>query len=140
MPHRHARPGYGWREFMSHLSHSRSTASPTRPVDRSHSGRSSPARWAPNFRLRSDTHSAEFICRSRRSTRRSARPSQWTLLAIGVRDAGELSGVSFKAVRRMIADGVIAGYRLGPKCLRIKLDDLDTAGGRVPSADWHRLN
>ncbi len=59
---------------------------------------------------------------------------------VSLPEAAAYLSVSVKTVRRMIADGVIAGYRLGPKCLRVKLDDLDTAGRRVPSANWHRLS
>ena len=47
--------------------------------------------------------------------------------------------MSEKTVRRLIADGVIAGYRVGPKSLRVKADDLETVGRRIPSANWHLL-
>lgn len=55
---------------------------------------------------------------------------------VSLTDAADYLSVSVKTVRRMIADGTIPGYRLGAKSLRVKLDDLDSAGRRVPSASW----
>lgn len=62
---------------------------------------------------------------------RPARP-----IYVSLTDAADYLSVSVKTVRRMIADGTIPGYRLGAKSLRVKLDDLDTAGRRVPTAGW----
>ena len=58
---------------------------------------------------------------------------------VSLRQAAECLSVSEKTVRRLIADGVIAGYRVGPKSLRVKADDLETVGRRIASANWHLL-
>ena len=58
---------------------------------------------------------------------------------VSLRQAAECLSVSEKTVRRLIADGVIAGYRVGPKSLRVKVDDLENVGKRIPSANWHLL-
>jgi excisionase family DNA binding protein len=56
---------------------------------------------------------------------------------VSLSEAARCLSVSVKTVRRLIADGVIAGYRVGPKCLRVKLDDIENVGRRIPSANWH---
>ncbi|CCH74894.1 putative DNA binding domain, excisionase family [Nostocoides australiense Ben110] len=58
---------------------------------------------------------------------------------VSLSEAAKCLSVSVKTVRRLIADGVIAGYRVGPKSLRVKVDDLENVGKRIPSANWHRL-
>lgn len=55
---------------------------------------------------------------------------------VSLGDAAVYLSVSIKTVRRMIAEGTIRGYRLGTKSIRVRLDDLDEAGRRVPSATW----
>lgn len=53
-----------------------------------------------------------------------------------IADAAEFAGVNPKTIRRRIADGTLAGYRMGPRLIRVDLDELDallhpiaTAGG-----------
>lgn len=53
-----------------------------------------------------------------------------------IADAAEFAGVNPKTIRRRIADGTLNGYRLGPRLIRVDLDELDaslhpiaTAGG-----------
>lgn len=58
---------------------------------------------------------------------------------VSLKEAAACLSVSEKTVRRLIADGVIAGYRVGPKSLRVKVDDLENVGRRIPSANWHLL-
>jgi excisionase family DNA binding protein len=58
---------------------------------------------------------------------------------VSLPEAAKSLSVSVKTVRRLIADGVIAGYRVGPKSLRVKADDLENVGRRIPSANWHLL-
>jgi excisionase family DNA binding protein len=56
----------------------------------------------------------------------------WVSLA----QAAEITEQSVKTVRRRIADGTIPAYRLGPRQIRIKLEDLQAALRRIPSAQW----
>jgi len=40
-------------------------------------------------------------------------------------DAAEYGGCSTKTIRRLIASGRLTGYRLGPKLIRVDLDELE---------------
>jgi len=44
--------------------------------------------------------------------------------------------VSVKTIRRWIAAGTLPAYRCGSRAIRIKLDDLEAAPRRIPSAQW----
>lgn len=43
-------------------------------------------------------------------------------------------GVSTKTVRRWIASGQLAGYRMGPRLLRVDPDDVDAMLTLIPTA------
>lgn len=49
-------------------------------------------------------------------------------------DAAELIGQSVKTLRRRIAEGRLPAYRFGPRCIRVRLHDLEACGRRIPSA------
>jgi len=61
-----------------------------------------------------------------------SRPSQRHCESVG--DAAARVGVSTKTVRRWIASGQLAGYRIGPRLLRIDPDDVDRMLTLIPSA------
>ena len=48
--------------------------------------------------------------------------------------AADYAACSTKTIRRRISDGSLTGYRLGPRMLRIDLDELDGMLRPVPSA------
>lgn len=48
--------------------------------------------------------------------------------------AATYAACSTKTLRRRISDGSLTGYRLGPRLLRIDLDELDAMLRPVPSA------
>jgi excisionase family DNA binding protein len=50
-----------------------------------------------------------------------ASPRRWASLTLGA----EHIGVSDKTMRRMIASGQITGYRVGPRLVRVDLNELD---------------
>ena len=54
---------------------------------------------------------------------------------VSLAEAGELMSVSVKTVRRRIADGTLPAYRCG-RVIRVRIEDLDLAFRRVPSARW----
>ena len=54
---------------------------------------------------------------------------------VSLAEAGVLMSVSVKTVRRRIADGTLPAYRCG-RVIRVKLEDLDLAFRRIPSARW----
>ena len=44
---------------------------------------------------------------------------------IPLEDAAELYGVSVDTLRRWISEGKVAGYRFGPRRIRVETDDLE---------------
>ena len=44
---------------------------------------------------------------------------------VGTTEAAEYAGLCTRTLYRYIADGRITGYRLGPKLIKIDLDELD---------------
>lgn len=52
--------------------------------------------------------------------------------------AAQLVGVSSRTIRRRIADGSIAGYRFGPRVIRVDLDEVDSLLKRIPAAGMER--
>jgi excisionase family DNA binding protein len=52
-----------------------------------------------------------------------------------VQIGSEETGLSQKAIRRYISTGRIHGYRLGPKLIRIDLNELDELLRPIPAAD-----
>jgi excisionase family DNA binding protein len=55
------------------------------------------------------------------------------LVAIG--DAAEYAAVSTKTIRRRISDGSLTGYRMGPRVIRVDLNELDALLRPIPSAN-----
>lgn len=53
---------------------------------------------------------------------------------LSVEQAAEYLGVNPLTVRRRIACGQIPGYRLGPRLIRIKREDLEALLQRIPTA------
>ncbi|MEP7193046.1 MAG: helix-turn-helix domain-containing protein [Actinomycetota bacterium] len=51
-----------------------------------------------------------------------------------VGDAAARVGVSTRTLRRWIATGQLAGYRMGPRLLRVDPDDVDRMLTLIPSA------
>jgi excisionase family DNA binding protein len=51
-----------------------------------------------------------------------------------VADAAARVGVSTKTVRRWIASGQLAGYRIGPRLLRVDPDEFDRMLTLIPTA------
>ncbi len=51
-------------------------------------------------------------------------------------EAAEVMSLSVKTIRRRIADGTIPAYQCGRRPIRIRLDDLESALRRIPSARW----
>jgi excisionase family DNA binding protein len=48
--------------------------------------------------------------------------------------AAEYGDCSPKTIRRRIADGTITGYRMGPRLVRVDLNELDVALAPIPTA------
>jgi excisionase family DNA binding protein len=44
---------------------------------------------------------------------------------VSIPDAAEYAGVSPRTIRRRITDGSLAGYRMGPRLIRVDLGELD---------------
>jgi excisionase family DNA binding protein len=46
---------------------------------------------------------------------------------MSVADVAEYLGVTTRTVQQMLADGRLRGYRLGPRVVRLRRDDIDAA-------------
>ena len=53
---------------------------------------------------------------------------------LGLEEAAAVMGLSSKTTRRRISDGTIPAYQCGHRSIRIRLDELEAALRRVPSA------
>jgi excisionase family DNA binding protein len=51
-----------------------------------------------------------------------------------IRQAAEYAGVSSRTIRRYIVAGRITGYRIGPKLLKVDLNEIDRIITPVPAA------
>jgi len=49
-------------------------------------------------------------------------------------EAASYAGISTKTIRRRIADGSLAGYRMGPRLIRVDLNEVDALLRPIPSA------
>lgn len=57
-------------------------------------------------------------------------------LYLSLDEAADVMSLSTKTIRRRIADGTIPAYQCGRRPIRIRLDDLEAALRRIPSARW----
>lgn len=53
---------------------------------------------------------------------------------VSIAKAAEAQDVSTRTMRRWIAQGRIRGYRVGPRLVKVDLDDLDRLARRIPTA------
>jgi excisionase family DNA binding protein len=53
---------------------------------------------------------------------------------LSIEQAAEARGVTTKTIRRWVAAGILPAYRVGPKLLRVRPDDLDALSRRIPTA------
>lgn len=52
-------------------------------------------------------------------------PANKSSRLVSLPQAAEMLGVTTRTLRRYIADGRLSAYRLGPRMLRVDLDELD---------------
>lgn len=53
---------------------------------------------------------------------------------LSLEEAAEMMSLSVKTLRRRISDGTIPAYQCGKRPIRIRLDELEAALQRIPSA------
>ena len=53
---------------------------------------------------------------------------------VSIDQAARLVDVSSRTIRRRIADGSLAGYRFGPRVIRVDLDEVESLLTRIPAA------
>lgn len=53
---------------------------------------------------------------------------------VSTTEAADYIGCHPLTIRRRIADGTLTGYRMGPRMLRVDLDELDAALRPIPTA------
>jgi len=51
-----------------------------------------------------------------------------------IADAADYLGTSERTIRRYIAAGRLTGYRVGPRLIRVDLNELDTLLRQIPTA------
>ena len=55
---------------------------------------------------------------------------------VSLDEAAEIMSLSIRTIRRRISDGTIPAYQCGRRPIRIRLDELEAALRRIPSARW----
>ncbi len=55
---------------------------------------------------------------------------------LSLEEATEIMSLSTRTIRRRISDGSIPAYQCGRRPIRIRLDQLEAALRRIPSARW----
>jgi excisionase family DNA binding protein len=53
---------------------------------------------------------------------------------VSLEEAAQVMSLSTKTIRRRISDGTIPAYQCGRRPIRIRLDELEAALRRIPSA------
>ncbi|NNM45132.1 excisionase family DNA-binding protein [Knoellia koreensis] len=53
---------------------------------------------------------------------------------VAIADAARYAGVHPRTIRRRIADGSLTGFRMGPRLIRVDLDQLDDLLVPIPAA------
>ncbi len=53
---------------------------------------------------------------------------------LSIAQAAEHIGVNPRTIRRRIADGCLTGYRMGPRLIRVDLNELDAILRPIPTA------
>ena len=53
---------------------------------------------------------------------------------VSLEEAAEMMSLSTRTIRRRISDGTIPAYQCGRRSIRLKLDELESALRRIPSA------
>lgn len=55
---------------------------------------------------------------------------------VSLDEAAQMMSLSTRTIRRRISDGTIPAYQCGGRAIRIRLDELEAALRRIPSARW----
>ncbi len=55
---------------------------------------------------------------------------------VSLEEAAQMMSLSTRTIRRRISDGTIPAYQCGRRAIRIRLDELEDALRRIPSARW----
>ncbi len=53
---------------------------------------------------------------------------------VSLEEAAEIMSLSTRTIRRRISDGTIPAYQCGRRSIRVRLDELESALRRIPSA------
>jgi excisionase family DNA binding protein len=52
---------------------------------------------------------------------------------VSLNEAGEYADVNPRTIRRRISDGTLTGYRMGPRIVRVDLNELDAILTPIPA-------
>lgn len=53
---------------------------------------------------------------------------------VSLSEAASITAQSVKTIRRRVADGTLPAYRFGPRCIRVRIEDLEAAARPIPCA------
>lgn len=53
---------------------------------------------------------------------------------VSLEEAAEMMSLSTRTIRRRISDGTIPAYQCGRRSIRLRLDEIESALRRIPSA------
>ena len=53
---------------------------------------------------------------------------------VSLEEAAEMMSLSTRTIRRRISDGTIPAYQCGRRSIRMRLDEIESAMRRIPSA------
>lgn len=53
---------------------------------------------------------------------------------LSLEQVARITDQSVKTIRRRVSDGTLPAYKFGPRSIRIRLEDLEAAARRIPSA------
>lgn len=55
---------------------------------------------------------------------------------VSLDEAAQMMSLSTRTIRRRISDGTIPAYQCGRRSIRVRVDELEAALRRIPSARW----
>ncbi len=50
-----------------------------------------------------------------------------------LKEGAEVTGTSVRTLRRRIAEGELPAYRIGPRAIRVRLEDVEALARRIPT-------
>jgi excisionase family DNA binding protein len=98
------------------------------------SARTSAARTRPYAQARASDGRPRGRARNPEAAPSQARRTATQRQLVSLADAAAYATISVRTVRRYIASGRLAGYRVGPRLIRVDLEELESLARPIPAA------